>query len=166
MSLLGAFLAVHIVIVTLAATGLPAALASRLLTAFLLTAAFTLALILLAGLIPLATLLASLTPLAALLTTLLAALVLLPRLVGALLVFALLHVLRLILRLVLHVGYSSDLMIRHYGRAAGRAVDVGQYRPPCACGDFALVGFRRHGEGGPSFEFSRSLRFTGQRNGR
>jgi hypothetical protein len=66
--LLGAFLAIHLVVIALAAPGLAGA---RLLTTLLLTgAAFAAALILLAGLIPLAALLASLTALLTSLTAL------------------------------------------------------------------------------------------------
>jgi hypothetical protein len=66
--LLGAFLAIHIFVITLAAPGLPGA---RLLATLLLAgAAFAAALILLAGLISLAALLASLTALLTSLTAL------------------------------------------------------------------------------------------------
>jgi hypothetical protein len=91
-------------------------------TALLTGAAFAVALILLAGLIPLAALLTSLT-LTSLLAALLAALLpalLLTRLVGTLLlVLALLHGLRLLG--VLHIEYSSDVWIQQYGRAARKA---------------------------------------------
>jgi hypothetical protein len=96
-------------------------------TALLTGAAFAVALILLAGLIPLAALLTSLTLTSLTLTSLLAALLaallpalLLTRLVGTLLlVLALLHGLRLLG--VLHIEYSSDVWIHHYGRAARKA---------------------------------------------
>jgi hypothetical protein len=93
---------------------------ARLLSALLLSAAaFAVALILLPGLTPLAALLSALTSLTslaslltALLAALLAALVLLTR--TLLLVIALLHGLRL-LSTALHVEYSSEFWIRHYG---------------------------------------------------
>jgi hypothetical protein len=80
--LFGAFLAIHVVVIALAAPGLPGA---RLLATLLLAgAAFAAALILLAGLIPLAALLASLTALLTSLTALSSLLAALSSLLAAL----------------------------------------------------------------------------------